>query len=162
MSCQMPDEESIGDWATTLRGYADPAAEDADLRLLGTGAQRDVFALGRLASEILTGNIANPAAELTGEGMPATLPDLSSWFRRSTARVGLAAGARVCCASAPGGLRRRSVRTTPAPCKSGFNRGSTRHSSIGSPDWGRLLVSGENSSMTPLKSIDNSGHGFAG
>ena len=54
---------------------------------LGTGAQRDVFALGRLASEILTGNIANPAAELTGEGMPATLPDLSSWFRRSTARV---------------------------------------------------------------------------
>jgi hypothetical protein len=87
MSCQMPDEESIGDWATTLRGYADPAPEDTDPSLLGTGAQRDVFALGRLASEILTGAIANPAAELTGEGMPATLPDLSSWFRRSTARV---------------------------------------------------------------------------
>jgi hypothetical protein len=87
MSCQMPDEESIGDWATTLRGYADPAPEDTDPSLLGTGAQRDVFALGRLASEILTGAIANPAAELTGEGMPATLPDLSSWFRRLTARV---------------------------------------------------------------------------
>lgn len=86
MSCQMPDEESIGDWATTLRGYADPAPEDADPSLIGTGAQRDVFALGRLASEILTGNIAGPAAEL-GEDMPATLPDLSSWFRRSTAKV---------------------------------------------------------------------------
>jgi serine/threonine protein kinase len=86
MSCQMPGEESIGDWAATLRGYADPAPEDTDPTLLATGKQRDVFALGRLAYQVLTGNPPLAAADLSGENLPEALPDLAAWIRRSTAK----------------------------------------------------------------------------
>jgi hypothetical protein len=54
MSCQLPDEQSLGDWSPLLRGYADRLPEDDDKSLSGTSKQRDVYSLGRLTFRILT------------------------------------------------------------------------------------------------------------
>jgi hypothetical protein len=86
MTCQMPDEESLGDWSTVLRGHAEALPEDADKNLAGSGKQRDVHALGGLAFRILTAeappaNIGNARALL-----PADIPDIDTWLARATAR----------------------------------------------------------------------------
>lgn len=85
MACQMPDDESLGDWASTLRGYADAAPEDID-PALGAGAkQRDVFALGRLAYEVLTGKPPVDASNLCAGELVSWLPEIDPWLAKSTA-----------------------------------------------------------------------------
>lgn len=75
MSCQMPDETSLGDWRLELQGYAPPAPEDLEPGLRGTGPSRDVYHLGRLAEAIL------------GVAETSTLdPALKAWLERSVAR----------------------------------------------------------------------------
>jgi tRNA A-37 threonylcarbamoyl transferase component Bud32 len=84
MACQMPDEESLGDWTTILRGQGAALPEDIDKNLAGTAKQRDVYALGGLATQILKegqprgSNAAGPA------GIP--IPDVEAWIDRATAR----------------------------------------------------------------------------
>ena len=86
MTCQLPDEESMADWSSLLRGHAGALPEDIDRTLAGTAKQRDVHALGRLAFQILTGSA--PPAEVTTAAarLPPTLPDLAAWFTRAIAR----------------------------------------------------------------------------
>lgn len=74
MSCQMPDETSLGDWRLELQGYAPPAPEDQAIGLQGTGQRRDVFHLGRLAENIL-GIIGTDTLDV----------DLKAWLDRSVA-----------------------------------------------------------------------------
>lgn len=62
MSCYIPSEETMADWLPVLRGYALDAPEDRPDRPIGTGMQRDVYLVGRLIGEILTGR-ADLAAE---------------------------------------------------------------------------------------------------
>ena len=59
MTCQLPDEESLGDWTSILRGHAGVLPEDGDKTLAGTVKQRDVYALGRLAFRIVTGRTSS-------------------------------------------------------------------------------------------------------
>ena len=86
MACQLPGERSLGDWSAVLRAYSRPAPEDADERSTGTGKQRDVFALGHLVYEILTGAASLGEGEIGVNDLPPMLPDLAAWFRRATAR----------------------------------------------------------------------------
>ena len=62
MSCQIPDELSVVDWLTTLRGYAPDLPEEGTTKLPSTGRQRDVFLVGYLVGWILAGgDLGNPA-----------------------------------------------------------------------------------------------------
>jgi serine/threonine protein kinase len=84
MACQMPDEESLGDWTGVLRGQGEALPEDADKNLAGTAKQRDVYALGRLAAEILTdGTPSGTDAAGTAE---MAIPNIEAWLGRATAR----------------------------------------------------------------------------
>jgi hypothetical protein len=85
MTCQLPDEESLGDWSAVLRGHAGALPEDADKQLAGTGKQRDVYALGRLAFRILTGSPPPSDWATAAPMLPSSIPDLSPWFARATA-----------------------------------------------------------------------------
>jgi len=61
MSCQIPDELSVVDWLTTLRGYAPDLPEEGPVKLPSTGRQRDVFLVGYLVGWILAGgDLGNP------------------------------------------------------------------------------------------------------
>jgi len=75
MTCQLPDEESLGDWSPVLRGHADRLPEDADKVLAGTGKQRDVYALGLLAFRILTGSAPPTDLAAMAEILVAGVPD---------------------------------------------------------------------------------------
>ena len=86
MTCQLPDEESLADWSSVLRGHAGALPEDADKALAGTAKQRDVHALGRLAFQILTGSPPPPDAADAAAILMSALPDLVSWFTRTIAR----------------------------------------------------------------------------
>ena len=86
MTCQLPDEESLGEWSSVLRGHASAAPEDADKTLAGTGKQRDVYALGRLAFQILTGGQAPSDTAAGAATLPSAIPDLPAWFARATAK----------------------------------------------------------------------------
>ena len=66
MSCQIPDEESVVDWLTTLRGYAPDLPEDRSAKIMSTGRQRDVYHVGYLVARILA------------NGDVGTLPDLGN------------------------------------------------------------------------------------
>lgn len=87
MCCQIPGDESISDWASTLRGHSDPAPEDSDASLPGTGMQRDVLDVGRLAHELLY--LARPTAPWNIITMPETsdVPDFATWLQKATARA---------------------------------------------------------------------------
>ncbi|MBX9778554.1 MAG: AAA family ATPase [Xanthobacteraceae bacterium] len=86
MTCQLPDEESLGNWVLVLRGHADALPEDANKALIGTSKQRDVYALGQLVFRIFTGG-SPPTDPATAAAMlPSGIPDLSAWFARATAR----------------------------------------------------------------------------
>jgi hypothetical protein len=86
MTCQLPEEESLGEWLPVLRGHAGAIPEDEDKKLAGTGKQRDVYALGRLAFRILSGSSPplDPAAATAM--LPSTIPDLPAWFARATTK----------------------------------------------------------------------------
>jgi hypothetical protein len=86
MASQMPGEESLGDWASVLRGFARQAPEDLDLALGGTGKQRDVYALGWLTYQILAGETPDPEMLAQGKHLPSELPDLLTWFGKAIAR----------------------------------------------------------------------------
>jgi hypothetical protein len=86
MTCQLPDEESLGDWTSVLRGHADELPEDVDKKLAGTGKQRDVHALGRLAFRIMTGALPPADAAVAAAMLPSVIPDLPVWFAKATAR----------------------------------------------------------------------------
>ncbi len=81
MACHMPDEESLGDWTTVLRGQGDALPEDADKTLTGTAKQRDVYALGSLARKIL----AESGPSEIGRNS-VTIPKIEDWLDRAAAR----------------------------------------------------------------------------
>jgi serine/threonine protein kinase len=85
MTCQLPDEESLGDWTSVLRGHAGSLPEDTDKTLAGTAKQRDVYAVGRLAFQILTGSPPPLDAAAAAAMLPLTLPDIVAWFTRTIA-----------------------------------------------------------------------------
>lgn len=64
MSCQIPDELSVVDWMTTLRGYAPDLPEDGAAKLPSTGCQRDVYLAGYLVGWILAGGPIKSPADL--------------------------------------------------------------------------------------------------
>jgi hypothetical protein len=86
MTCQLPDEKSLGDWTSVLRGHAGKLPEDTDKRLAGTSKQRDVHALGRLIFQILTGTPSPIDAAAFALKLPIGIPDLSTWFERVVAK----------------------------------------------------------------------------
>ena len=59
MACQMPDEQSVGDWLQTLRGYSGATASTPV-----PGKLDDVRSLGRLVLLIFTGSMATDADSL--------------------------------------------------------------------------------------------------
>lgn len=75
MSCQIPDELSVVDWLTTLRGYAPDLPEDGAAKLPSTGRQRDVYLAGYLVGWILAGGPVGGSADWD------TLPEEFSTFR---------------------------------------------------------------------------------
>lgn len=75
MSCQIPDELSVVDWLTTLRGYAPALPEDVTTGVLSTGHQRDVYLTGHLVGWILAGGDLGTPADLN------RLPEEFSAFR---------------------------------------------------------------------------------
>jgi hypothetical protein len=81
MSCQIPDEQSIVDWLTTLRGYAPDLPEDAHLTGQCTGAQRDVYHLGRLVAVILSGE--NRSAPSGPNELSEDLPEFKPWLAKA-------------------------------------------------------------------------------
>lgn len=81
MSCQIPDELSVVDWLTTLRGYAPDLPEDGATKLPSTGCQRDVYLTGYLVGWILAGG---PVGGPTGLD---TLPEEFSTFRQWLAKA---------------------------------------------------------------------------
>lgn len=85
MTCQMPDEESLGDWSAVLRGHAEALPEDADKSLAGSGKQRDVHALGRLAFRILAAETLPADGGNARASLPADIPDIDTWLARATA-----------------------------------------------------------------------------
>lgn len=85
MTCQLPDEESLGDWSTVLRGHSSTLPEDVDKKLAGTAKQRDVYAVGQLAFRILTGNPPHSDATNAAAVLAALIPELPAWFVRATA-----------------------------------------------------------------------------
>lgn len=81
MSCQIPDELSVVDWLTTLRGYAPVLPEEGATKLSSTGRQRDVYLVGHLVGWILTGGDLGTPANLN------VLPEEFSAFRPWLARA---------------------------------------------------------------------------
>lgn len=75
MSCQIPDELSVVDWLTTLRGYAPVLPEEGAAKLPSTGRQRDVYLVGHLVGWILAGGDLGSPADLN------LLPEELSAFR---------------------------------------------------------------------------------
>ena len=53
MSAQLPEQETISDWLSILRGYSLPIPEDQAPGRKSTGFQKDVYLLGRLLATIL-------------------------------------------------------------------------------------------------------------
>jgi len=78
MSSQVPDELSVVDWLTTLRGYAPSLPEDEGSPSAGTGYQRDVYLVGYLAGWILTGGPFDSVADI--ERLPLELAEFGSWL----------------------------------------------------------------------------------
>jgi hypothetical protein len=87
MSCQLPDKQTVVDWLSTLRGYAQSLPEDA-AGLISSGRHRDVYATTFLVALILTGKTP-PADDCEAfiASLPADLATLSDWFRRGLAHV---------------------------------------------------------------------------
>lgn len=76
MCCQLPGEESVEDWLTTLKGYAVHSAEDEATSINGSGRQRDVFSVGQLVAGVL-----GDARTCESTALPPSLPDELSHFQ---------------------------------------------------------------------------------
>lgn len=83
MSCQLPDQGTVGDWLSELRGYAPPVPEDAQPGQMGSGRQRDVYALGYLSALILTGERPDGGIEQVMEALPSEARGLAQWLRKA-------------------------------------------------------------------------------
>lgn len=83
MSCQLPDQGTVGDWLPELRGYAPPLPEELQPGTVATGRQRDVYTLGYLAALILTGERVAGSIEAAVEALPAGALGLAPWLRRA-------------------------------------------------------------------------------
>lgn len=81
MSCQIPDEHSVVDWLTTLRGYSPELPEDGSVKLLSTGRQRDVYHVGNLIAQILTHGDVNTLRDL-GD-LPEEFSEFRPWMGRA-------------------------------------------------------------------------------
>jgi serine/threonine protein kinase len=78
--CQLPSDESVADWRTTLQAYAPAMPEDTDqVTKSGSGFRRDVYQLGLIAKDILG---AAPNAESTPVLLEGWLED---WLATATA-----------------------------------------------------------------------------
>jgi serine/threonine protein kinase len=86
MTCQIPNERSIADWCSVLRGYSAELPEDTVGAQSSTGKQRDVYSLGRLTYEILAGTPAttNDRGETSIGNLPQPFEGLSAHLRRAT------------------------------------------------------------------------------
>jgi serine/threonine protein kinase len=81
MSCQIPDEQSVVDWLTTLRGYAPDLPEDRLVKVLSTGRQRDVYHVGHLVAWILAG--ADVGAIPNLDNLPEEFSEFRPWMSKA-------------------------------------------------------------------------------
>lgn len=83
MSCQLPDQGTVGDWLPELRGYAPPLPEDSRAGQAATGRQRDVYTLGYLSALILTGQRPDHGAGKAVDALPMEGQGLAAWLRKA-------------------------------------------------------------------------------
>lgn len=83
MSCQLPDQGTVGNWLDDLRGYAPALPEDGPVKVPSTGRQRDVYMLGYLAALILTGERPHGGAEVAVSMLPSTVDGVADWLRKA-------------------------------------------------------------------------------
>ena len=81
MSCQIPDELSVVDWLTTLRGYAPDLPEEGAIKLPSTGRQRDVYLAGHLVGWILAGGDLGSPADL--DSLPEEFSAFRPWLAKA-------------------------------------------------------------------------------
>ena len=81
MSCQIPDELSVVDWLTTLRGYAPDLPEEGGTKLPSTGRQRDVYLAGHLVGWILAGGDLGSPADL--DSLPEEFSAFRPWLAKA-------------------------------------------------------------------------------
>jgi len=81
MSSQIPDELSVVDWLTTLRGYAPDLPEDGVEKNPSTGHQRDVYLAGYLVGWILVGKPFGGVTDV--DKLPSELVDFRPWLMRA-------------------------------------------------------------------------------
>jgi hypothetical protein len=82
MSCQLPDQDSVMDWLTELRGYAPQIPEDRNPAIHSTGYQRDVYMCGYLVAMVLTGIRPDGDPEVTAGRLPEDMKMLQVWLTR--------------------------------------------------------------------------------
>lgn len=64
MCCQLPDEESVVDWLSTLQGYAPPIPEDRVGGTLGSAMERDVYLIALILVRVLGGSASGSSPQL--------------------------------------------------------------------------------------------------
>jgi len=75
MCCQLPEEESVADWLSTLKGYAPEIPEDSG-QVKTSGQRRDVYLLGQLVRS---------AMRDAGASLSSELPGLEIWMAKALA-----------------------------------------------------------------------------
>lgn len=80
MSSQLPEEESVVNWLTALRGYSPTVPEDLEPAQMSTGQQRDVYLTALTVALILTGE--KPPLDAATVQLPPPLRSLQPWIQR--------------------------------------------------------------------------------
>ena len=83
MCSQIPDQESVVDWLTSLRGYSPDLPEDISPNSTpSTGQQRDVYMCAYLATLILTGSPPGRDSSSLESSLPPELLHLKGWITK--------------------------------------------------------------------------------
>lgn len=85
MSCQLPDQGTVADWLTDLRGYASPLPEDRTPGVLSTGRQRDVYLVTYLVVLVIAGQRPDGDIQAAIDALPSDAKFLSDWLRKGLA-----------------------------------------------------------------------------
>ncbi|MGJ0486016.1 MAG: AAA domain-containing protein [Methylomicrobium sp.] len=85
MSCQLPDQESVLDWLTALRGYAPDLPEDRTPTVPSTGRLRDVYMCAYLVALVLSGRRPDKGVDAAASDLPAELSHLADWLKKGLA-----------------------------------------------------------------------------